>query len=103
MRQEEALNALYQEYKKQETPEESNAIDLNKLIVLKDCLYYEGKHKYYIFQFEQEYTLMTDADKEITVCRAKTLTDVIGYVENIELGREVETNGKKGKYSGNPG
>lgn len=63
------------------------SIDINKLIVLKDCLYYEGKHKYYIFQFEKEYTLMTDADKEITVCRAGTLADVIGYIEKIELKR----------------
>lgn len=87
MKQEEALNILYEEYKKQEAPEAGNTIDINKLIVLKDCLYYEGKHKYYVFQFEKEYTLMTDADKEITVCRARTLADVIGYIEKIELER----------------
>ena len=27
-------------------------LDINKFVVLKDCMYYEGMHKYYIFQFD---------------------------------------------------
>ncbi len=87
MKQEEALSLLYGQYKRQETPEEGNAININNLIVLKDCLYYEGKHRYYIFQFQKEYTLMTDTDKKIAVHRAGTLAEVIDYIEKNELER----------------
>lgn len=85
MNQSEILNILYQNQKE----EKKKTVDINKLIVLKDCLYYEGTHKYYIFQSQSKYTLMTDADKKIALCRSDTLSDVIRYIEQIEQGKEV--------------
>nr|DAT19614.1 MAG TPA: hypothetical protein [Bacteriophage sp.] len=31
-------------------------LDINQFVVLKDCMCYEGMHKYYIFQFDKKGT-----------------------------------------------
>ena len=51
-------------------------LDINKFVVLKDCMYYEGTHKYYIFQFDGTYTLLADTNRAI-LYRAEGFADMI--------------------------
>ena len=61
--------------------------DINKFVVLKDCMYYEGTHKYYIFQFDGTYTLLADTNRAI-LYRAESFADMIGYIERMETCRK---------------
>ena len=46
-------------------------LDINKFVVLKDCMYYEGTHKYYIFQFDSTYHyLLTQTEQSCTEQKA---------------------------------
>lgn len=62
-------------------------LDINKFAVLKDCMYYEGTHKYYIFQFGSTYTLLADANKAI-LYRAESFANMITYIERMETCRK---------------
>jgi anti-repressor protein len=60
---------------------------INKFVVLKDCMYYEGMHKYYIFQFDSAYTLLADTNRAI-LYRAESFADMISYIERLETCRK---------------
>lgn len=62
-------------------------LDINKFVVLKDCMYYEGTHKYYIFQFDSTYILLADTNRAI-LYRAKSFADMISYIERMETCRK---------------
>lgn len=62
-------------------------LDIDKFVVLKDCMYYEGMHKYYIFQFDSAYTLLADTNRAI-LYRAESFADMISYIERMETCRK---------------
>ena len=62
-------------------------LDINQFVVLKDCMCYEGMHKYYIFQFDSAYTLLADTNRAI-LYRAESFADMISYIERMETCRK---------------
>jgi hypothetical protein len=50
-------------------------------------MYYEGMHKYYIFQFDSAYTLLADTNRAI-LYRAESFADMISYIERTETCRK---------------
>lgn len=50
-------------------------------------MYYEGIHKYYIFQFDSAYTLLADTNRAI-LYRAESFADMINCIERMETCRK---------------